>query len=191
MLYYMLAHSTFTLLQHDTLRSSLDIFHACREDASGARVWSLAVKRKEKKLAIASRHGRHEGGMPWDRPPRAMHTATRQHITWMSASGFSRLRISASSCCLSSSTMEAKVTGEEGGGLPTAPSTQGLRRGAGEEGGRKVMTDKQTDRGGELRCSPEKRECADKGRVNNHREAPGRGRSRRPTESHDPLTWFQ
>lgn len=85
------------------------------------------------------------GWMPWDRPPRAMHTATCQHITWMSASGFSRLRISASSCCLSSSTMEAKVTGEEGGGLPTAPSTQGLRRGAGEEGGRKVMTDRQTE----------------------------------------------
>lgn len=78
-------------------------------------------------------------------PPRATHTATRQHITWMSASGFSRLRISASSCCLSSSTMEAKVTGEVGGGLPTAPSTQGLRRGAGEEGGRKVMTDRQTE----------------------------------------------
>lgn len=44
----------------------------------------------------------------------------------MSASGFSRLRINAASCSFSSSTMEAKVTREERGGLPTAPSTQGL-----------------------------------------------------------------
>lgn len=58
-------------------------------------------------------------------------TQTRR-ITWMSASGFSRLRISAASCCFSSSTMEAKVTREEGGGLPTAPSTQGLRAEMGE-----------------------------------------------------------
>lgn len=64
-------------------------------------------------------------------------------ITWMSASGFSRLRISAASCCLSSSTMEAKATGEEGGGLPTAPSTQGLR---GVAKGRTMM---QTDRNAE------------------------------------------
>lgn len=48
-------------------------------------------------------------------------------VTWMSASGFSLLRISAASCCFSSSTMEAKVTGEERGGLPAAPSTQGLK----------------------------------------------------------------
>ncbi|MEQ2188014.1 hypothetical protein GOODEAATRI_010591 [Goodea atripinnis] len=47
--------------------------------------------------------------------------------TWMSASGFSRLRINAASCCFSSSTMEAKVTMEERGGLPTAASNQGLR----------------------------------------------------------------
>lgn len=44
-------------------------------------------------------------------------------VTWMRASGFSRLRISAACCCFSSSTMEAKVTVEGRGGLPT----QGLR----------------------------------------------------------------
>lgn len=62
---------------------------------------------------------------------------------------------------------------------------EGVR--AGEEGGRKLMT----DRGGERRCGPEKCKCVDKGRVNDHREARGQGRSRRPTESHDALTGFQ
>lgn len=45
--------------------------------------------------------------------------ARARQVTWMRASGFSRLRISAACCCSSSSTMEAKVTVEGRGGLPT------------------------------------------------------------------------
>lgn len=55
----------------------------------------------------------------------AQHAQTWR-VTWMRASGFSRLRIRAACCCFSSSTMEAKVTVEYRGGLPTGPSTQGL-----------------------------------------------------------------
>lgn len=71
----------------------------------------------------------------------AVSYTNKRCYTWMSASGFSRLRISAASCCFSSSTMEAR---DERGGLPTAPITQGLR---GE------MGDAMRERtGGWLRC---------------------------------------
>lgn len=66
-----------------------------------------------------------------------LHTSVKEcqraragQVTWMRASGFSRLRISAACCCFSSSTMEAKVTVEGRGGLPT----QGLRGTDGTEG---------------------------------------------------------
>ncbi len=55
--------------------------------------------------------------------PCQMHTRLT-NATCMSASGFSRLRINAASCFLSSSTMEANV--EVDGGLSTTLSTQGL-----------------------------------------------------------------
>lgn len=68
-----------------------------------------------------------------------LHTSVKEcqraragQVTWMRASGFSRLRISAACCCFSSSTMEAKVTVEGRGGLPT----QGLRGTDGTEGQR-------------------------------------------------------
>ncbi len=69
----------------------------------------------------------------------------------MSASGFSLLRISAASCCFSSSTMEAKVIREERGGLPTAPSTQGLRGDTGDTE-REKAKERERDRGYQCLC---------------------------------------
>lgn len=103
-------------------------------------------KTKFSSIFFLCEHGSHEDNdtmRPSNASSASSHTSA---ITWMSASGFSRLRISAASCCLSSSTMEAKVTGEEGGGLPTAPSTHGLRSVGQKDGEREKERETQTDR---------------------------------------------
>lgn len=185
----MLAHSTFTLLQHDTLRSSLDIFHACWEDASGARVWSLAVKRKKKNWPLPLNMD--STRMDAVRPPSASNA--HSHTSAHHLNERQRLLPAADQrLLLLPLLLHDGGEGHQWGGGRAAHCSQhpGPEEGSGW-GGWEKGDDRQTDRGGELRCSPEKRKCVDKGRVSNHREAPGRGRSRRPTESHDSLTWFQ
>lgn len=49
-------------------------------------------------------------------------------LTWIRAKGFSRLLIRAASCCSSSSTIDAKVTGATTEGAVTEEDSQGLKR---------------------------------------------------------------
>lgn len=48
-------------------------------------------------------------------------------FTWIKAKGFSRLLISAASCCSSSSTIDAKVTGATIEGAVNEEDSQGLK----------------------------------------------------------------